>query len=75
MKIYQVDAFTDIVFSGNPAAVCILNEQRDDIWLQKDEFTAYQASQRGGVLKIRVQGDRVLISGKAVTVLEGDLLA
>lgn len=43
--------------------------------LQKDEFTAYQVSQRGGVLKVRVQGDRVLISGKAVTVLEGDLLA
>ncbi len=25
-KIYQVDAFSDTVFGGNPAAVCILNE-------------------------------------------------
>lgn len=42
--------------------------------LGKDSFTAYQASQRGGVLKVQVAGERVLISGKAVTVLEGDLL-
>jgi len=26
IKMYQVDAFTDRLFSGNPAAVCILNE-------------------------------------------------
>ncbi len=25
-KIYQVDAFTDRLFSGNPAAVCPLEE-------------------------------------------------
>ncbi len=30
-KIYQVDAFTDRLFSGNPAAVCIL-----DKWLRDD---------------------------------------
>ncbi len=42
--------------------------------LNKDEFIAYQASERGGILKIRVIGGRVLISGKAVTVLEGELL-
>lgn len=29
MKIYQIDAFTDRLFSGNPAAVCPL----DDMWL------------------------------------------
>jgi len=34
MKIYQVDAFTDRVFCGNPAAVCVLEEQREDQWLQ-----------------------------------------
>ena len=33
-KIYQVDAFTDSVFSGNPAAVCILEEWLDDITMQ-----------------------------------------
>ncbi|MFC1516587.1 PhzF family phenazine biosynthesis protein, partial [Thermodesulfobacteriota bacterium] len=33
-KIYQVDAFTDKPFAGNPAAVCILPEPRDEIWMQ-----------------------------------------
>lgn len=42
--------------------------------LNKDEFIAYQASERSGVLKVKVTGERVLISGKAVTVLEGELL-
>jgi len=43
--------------------------------LQKDEFHAYQASQRGGVLKLRYDGgDRVYISGQAVTVLRGELV-
>jgi predicted PhzF superfamily epimerase YddE/YHI9 len=35
MTIYQVDAFTDRVFSGNPAGVCILLEQRTDEWMQQ----------------------------------------
>ena len=39
------------------------------------EFTAYQASARGGVLKVCVQGERVLIRGQAVTVLRLELLA
>jgi predicted PhzF superfamily epimerase YddE/YHI9 len=26
VPIYQVDAFTSDVFSGNPAAVCLLND-------------------------------------------------
>ena len=34
MKIYQVDAFTSIVFSGNPAAVCILEKSPDETWMQ-----------------------------------------
>lgn len=42
--------------------------------LGKDKLIAYQASERGGVLKVQVQGERVLISGKAVTVMEGNLL-
>jgi predicted PhzF superfamily epimerase YddE/YHI9 len=32
---------------------------------------AYQASKRGGTLKCEVAGDRVLISGQAVSYLEG----
>ena len=34
-KIYQVDAFTDKVFSGNPAAVCPLDHWLEDELLQK----------------------------------------
>lgn len=41
--------------------------------LGKDELIAYQASSRGGVLRVRVVDDRVLILGKAVTVLEGEI--
>jgi PhzF family phenazine biosynthesis protein len=36
--------------------------------LGKSELRAYQASPRGGVLRVRVDGDRVFISGQAVTV-------
>lgn len=32
--IYQIDAFTNVPFSGNPAAVCLLKEQRDSDWMQ-----------------------------------------
>ncbi len=32
--MHQVDAFTERIFSGNPAAVFILPEPRDDRWLQ-----------------------------------------
>jgi predicted PhzF superfamily epimerase YddE/YHI9 len=42
--------------------------------LGKDSFTAYQASQRGGVVRVRVADDRVFLSGNAVTVLRGELL-
>lgn len=41
--------------------------------LQKKEFTAYQASERGGILKVKVLDDKVLISGKAVIIFEGKL--
>ncbi len=34
LTIFQVDAFTDRAFSGNPAGVCILPEPRDDNWMQ-----------------------------------------
>jgi PhzF family phenazine biosynthesis protein len=34
VPIYQVDAFTARPFAGNPAAVCLLPEARDDAWLQ-----------------------------------------
>lgn len=34
IRLYQVDAFTDRVFGGNPAAVCILDEWLDDRLMQ-----------------------------------------
>jgi predicted PhzF superfamily epimerase YddE/YHI9 len=42
--------------------------------LGRDRFTAYQASARGGVLRVQVAGDRVRLGGQAVTVLRGELL-
>jgi hypothetical protein len=35
----------------------------------------YQASARGGFVGVMVRGDRVLLSGQAVTVVRGELLA
>jgi PhzF family phenazine biosynthesis protein len=48
-----------------------------DFWrkrLEKTEFRAFQASARGGVVQVRVQNDRVLLGGNAVTVVKGELL-
>ena len=42
--------------------------------LGKTEMTAFQASPRGGVVKVKLSGDRVGLSGQAVTVLRGELL-
>lgn len=39
--------------------------------LGRDSFTAYQASARGGHLSCRLAGDRVVLGGGCVTVLEG----
>lgn len=33
-QIFQIDAFTPKPFGGNPAAVCFLEAERDDDWLQ-----------------------------------------
>jgi PhzF family phenazine biosynthesis protein len=41
--------------------------------LGKTELYAYQASARGGALKVSVQEDRVLLGGKALTVMVGAL--
>ena len=32
MKIYQVDAFADRPFTGNPAGVCIVETQDDQLF-------------------------------------------
>lgn len=41
--------------------------------LGKTAFRARQVSSRGGVLKVQLNEDRVLIAGQAVTVLSGEL--
>ncbi len=49
-----------------------------DFWhkqLGKTRFLARQISPRGGVLRVDLQGDRVLLGGQAITVLRGELLA
>jgi len=42
--------------------------------LGKTEFVAYQASPRGGVVRVRCSGERVYLGGQAVTVLRGELI-
>jgi PhzF family phenazine biosynthesis protein len=42
--------------------------------MAKQSFTAYQASARGGILHLRLAGDRVRIAGQAVTVIQGELV-
>jgi PhzF family phenazine biosynthesis protein len=39
------------------------------------ELVGYQASRRGGTVRVRLTGDRVHLGGQAVTVLRGELLA
>jgi PhzF family phenazine biosynthesis protein len=34
MRLLQIDAFTDQPFRGNPAAVCLLDRERDTAWMQ-----------------------------------------
>ena len=43
--------------------------------LKKDAFLAQQVSPRGGIVRVRLSGDRVLLGGKAITVLRAELLA
>ena len=40
----------------------------------KNQFPAYQASAREGVVRVRIEEERVRLGGQAVTVLRGELL-
>jgi len=57
IPIYQVDAFTDEPFRGNPAGVCILREKLDDAKMQSIAAemnlseTAFALPLEGGPLK------------------------
>jgi PhzF family phenazine biosynthesis protein len=54
--IWQVDAFTSEPFSGNPAAVCVLDEARPEPWMQQVaremnlSETAFLVAEEGGFL-------------------------
>ena len=54
------------------AHCCLAPYWRDR--LGKDDFLAYQASARGGVVKVSCRGDRVLLGGQAVLVFKGELV-
>jgi PhzF family phenazine biosynthesis protein len=41
--------------------------------LHKKEMLGYQASSRGGVVKVALKEDRVLLGGQAVTIFKGEL--
>jgi len=48
-----------------------------DFWrkqLAKDSFRAFQASARGGIVHVRITGERAILGGNAVTVARGELL-
>jgi predicted PhzF superfamily epimerase YddE/YHI9 len=42
--------------------------------LGKTEMTGYQASARGGVVRVELRGDRVSLIGQAISVLRAELL-
>jgi PhzF family phenazine biosynthesis protein len=41
--------------------------------LGKDNFKAYQASERGGTVGVKVIGERIMLSGTGVTVMQGEI--
>lgn len=41
--------------------------------LRKEVLVGYQASERGGIVKVQPVGERVFLSGQAITVLKGQL--
>jgi PhzF family phenazine biosynthesis protein len=48
-----------------------------DYWSKRSgrtDFRAFQCSKRGGVVFARIEGDRVMLGGQAVTVLRGELV-
>jgi PhzF family phenazine biosynthesis protein len=42
--------------------------------LGRTEMVGYQASERGGIVRVALDGERVRLSGRAVTVMRGELL-
>ena len=71
--LYQVDAFTDTAFAGNPAAVCLLATERPDAWMQDVAAemalseTAFLRPQSNGRFQLRwfTPTDEVRLCGHA----------
>ncbi|HEX8215832.1 MAG TPA: PhzF family phenazine biosynthesis protein [Allosphingosinicella sp.] len=42
--------------------------------LGRARFTAFQASRRGGIVECRIEGERAVLGGRCVTVIEGRLM-
>ncbi|MEO7795074.1 MAG: PhzF family phenazine biosynthesis protein [Thermoanaerobaculia bacterium] len=43
--------------------------------LGKGEMVGFQASPRGGTVRVRLEGERVILAGRAVTIIVGELAA
>ena len=84
IPLLQVDAFTSCQYCGNPAGVCLLPDAADPAWMQAVAaemnlaetafLVGFQASARGGVVRARVAGERVILGGQAVTTVVGELV-
>ncbi len=68
IKIYQVDAFSDRLFSGNPAAVCILEE-----WLSDELMQAIAAENNLAETAFVVPGEKLFEIRWFTPTLEVDL--
>ena len=76
LKQYVVDAFTDTVFKGNPAAICVLDRWLPDHVMQsitKENNLSETASPRSGVLYCRMEGERVILAGKAALYAKAEI--
>ena len=75
IPLFQVDAFTGQPFAGNPAAVCLLPEDREDQWMQA--VAAEMNLSETAFLLEQDDGYRLrwfMLGGQAVTVMKGSLL-
>lgn len=55
IRLIQVDAFTDQRFTGNPAAVCLLEHEADAAWMQAVAAEMNLAETMAGFLRGNVQ--------------------
>ena len=69
IPIFQADSLTEVPLRGNPAGICLLERAAQNEWMQ----AARQLSPRTGVIRMKIQGDRVYLAGRAVTVFSGEL--